>query len=284
MAIRGIAEYFEKIRERAAGERAPEPEADAPACSTCRGIDFVVSSGIPLSDPGFGKAVPCPECDPAPQKAVADRRLERLLQSLPEKYREYSWDTTLDHPDLDMKQQQLYSGIITRVRNWGLEGYREKPWLVLSGGLGIGKTRLAVQSLMDLGKVGMPCEFIKVPELLSKLRQGFKDWSTDSLIEKYKNVEVLLLDDLGAENQTDWASETLFKIFDYRHDSRRLTIVTINVSATELPRRVADRLFDRKQSLVVLGNFPSFRSGIRWPDNGRRFSPATNQRGHGKTS
>jgi DNA replication protein DnaC len=57
-----------------------------------------------------------------------------------------------------------------------------------------------------------------------------------------------LLDDLGAENDTEWAVEKLTRLVDYRHRNRKLLVVATNLSADEtgekLTPRVADRVFD----------------------------------------
>jgi hypothetical protein len=50
----------------------------------------------------------------------------------------------------------------------------------------------------------------------------------DELFDKVREAGVLVLDDLGAENATAWATEKLFQIINYRYNYRMPTVITTN--------------------------------------------------------
>jgi DNA replication protein DnaC len=55
------------------------------------------------------------------------------------------------------------------------------------------------------------------------------------------NVDVLLLDDLGAWRMTDWMNDTLFYILNMRYLERRATLITTNYPESGKPEKEIDR-------------------------------------------
>ena len=99
--------------------------------------------------------------------------------------------------------------------------FRSKPWLVLHGTTGVGKTHLAVAIANNLIEVGSPVTFWSVSELLDRLRKTYSRGDESdfyTLFEAVRNAEILILDDLGQQNMTDWALEKIYQLISYRHD------------------------------------------------------------------
>ena len=70
---------------------------------------------------------------------------------------------------------------------------------------------------------GRTCAFIGSSTLIDHLRTLLIDDNAlfNEEINKYKNVEVLIIDDLGGEKTTVWArDEVLFSIIDYRSKTK----------------------------------------------------------------
>lgn len=134
--------------------------------------------------------------------------------------------------------------------------------LFICGSVGSGKTIYAAALLMEAFKQDytnaltldhhdvplFPTRmFITVPELLMKIRGAFNkpkhstiqdtnevSWSEEDIIDQYSNIEMLVLDDLGAEKQSEWALQTLYLIINKRYENLRPTIITSNMSLDEL--------------------------------------------------
>ena len=91
--------------------------------------------------------------------------------------------------------------------------------------------------------------FSAVPDLLDHLRSTFAPQSEvvyDELFSLMRGAELLVLDDLGTQNPTPWASEKLFQLLNYRYQQRLPTVITANDQGLEnLDERLRSRLGDR---------------------------------------
>jgi DNA replication protein DnaC len=89
--------------------------------------------------------------------------------------------------------------------------------------------------------------FVVVPELLAKIRASFKstDETPDDIIRTAKKAPLLVLDDLGAENSTDWVLEQLFLVINHRYEYMLPTIITTNCNGRELEQRIGRRILSR---------------------------------------
>ncbi len=104
--------------------------------------------------------------------------------------------------------------------------------LVFSGGTGRGKTHLAVAVLRELAEVhGARGQFWDYHELMREIRNSYDPGTAlteYSLLEPIIDLDVILLDDLGAWKITDWMTDTLFYILNRRYLARRPTLITTN--------------------------------------------------------
>ena len=122
---------------------------------------------------------------------------------------------------------------------------------LLAGPPGTGKTHLAVAAMHEYGL--SRSFFWKVPEFLDWLRTmaygNDTGWSIDALTKGYRTGEALVVfDDLGTENGTDWAHEQLYRVLDSRYEYELPTIITTNQPRARLDARLLSR-FD--EGLVV---------------------------------
>jgi DNA replication protein DnaC len=81
-----------------------------------------------------------------------------------------------------------------------------------------------------------------------ELRDSFREKAERSereIIEHYSNVQLLVLDDLGAEKTSDFALQSLYIIIDKRYSEMRHTIITSNLSVDEIAGKVGDRIASR---------------------------------------
>ncbi len=104
-----------------------------------------------------------------------------------------------------------------------------KPWLLLHGSTGVGKTHLAVAIANELLKRDASVTFWSVPELLDSFRQTYSNSDQSAffkLFDPVRECEMLILDDFAAPQMTDWALEKLYQIVTYRHDRRLPTVIT----------------------------------------------------------
>lgn len=144
------------------------------------------------------------------------------------------------------------------------------PILVLQGPHGTGKSHLLEAIGRDMLEQGYLVKYVFVPDWLAMLKSTFDNKSEeqyDSIFDSYKNVEVLLFDDLGRERVTDWTKGEVIRIIDHRHRNGMLTVVTTNddeyKTVSKQAEGLADRLFDMGTGIVrvVPNTGKSYRTG-----------------------
>lgn len=120
--------------------------------------------------------------------------------------------------------------------------------LLFQGGVGGGKTFLAAACANALIDCGREVKFIVVPDFLDQIRESFQQSSElneSDLMQAVKTAPVLILDDLGAHNYTDWSVKTIFAILNYRVNYEKPTIVTTNLERQQLEELLGSRIFSR---------------------------------------
>ncbi len=117
--------------------------------------------------------------------------------------------------------------------------------LLFLGACGVGKTHLAAAiANKQIGK--MPTLFISCPDFLFELREGInKKGKPSHLFDLARRVQLLILDDIGAEKSSEWVQETLFVLINYRYEQMLPTILTSNCSLKELEEKVGERITSR---------------------------------------
>jgi DNA replication protein DnaC len=79
-----------------------------------------------------------------------------------------------------------------------------------------------------------------VPSFLASIKASFSKQSSgdpDQILSWHKQADLLLLDDLGAERETEWAIETLYLLIDHRVKHELPTIITTNLTISEFVKR-----------------------------------------------
>jgi DNA replication protein DnaC len=142
--------------------------------------------------------------------------------------------------------------------------YAREPngWLVLKGGYGCGKTHLAAAIANYRLELGHPVLFVNTPDLLDHLRAAYSpnsDTSYDERFEQVRSAQLLILDDLGTQSNTEWAQEKLYQIFNYRYNARLPTVVTTNIELESVEVRIRSRMVDPSLVEVVHISAPDFR-------------------------
>jgi DNA replication protein DnaC len=133
--------------------------------------------------------------------------------------------------------------------------FAEHPsgWLYLAGPTGVGKTHLAAAIVSESIAQGRDVLYRFVPDLLDDLRRSYGPAggkSFDHTFSQVRDVDVLVLDDLGAEASTVWAEEKLYQLIVHRHDSILPTVFTSR-TALETIGEFESRITTRYSEAIV---------------------------------
>lgn len=112
--------------------------------------------------------------------------------------------------------------------------YKDMKGLYLHGTFGSGKSYLIYALLNELNiNKKVDFEALYFPDLLKNLKE---DWdSYGEKMERYASVPILLLDDIGAEQVSEWGrDEVLGTILQKRMNNHLTTFLTSNLSIEEL--------------------------------------------------
>ena len=122
---------------------------------------------------------------------------------------------------------------------------------VLRGEPGAGKTHLAVAILREVvwsDREPKPTAlFLNVPDWLNALRESYGDGEPPPNPSGY---DLVVLDDLGAEDWSSWARDRIYNLVNQREQQRRLVIVTTNHEWQELAGRVGGPTASRLRRLT----------------------------------
>lgn len=143
---------------------------------------------------------------------------------------------------------KLHAEITKYMNNWKAmkqNGYGFYLW----GNVGAGKTHAAIVLANELMEREMvEVLFLNMPEAITRVKNTFDSEikSEDSkLFERMKEMELLVLDDVGVEKYSDWMADQMYQIIDHRWKNRKPMIITSNLSLEDLGKTYKPQIASR---------------------------------------
>lgn len=177
-------------------------------------------------------------------------RLDRLKQySMMDSHFE---QCTFENFKVDKHNEKLYRLALNYCERW-TEMKKQNMGFLFYGAPGTGKTYLAfcIANYL-LGKL-VPVIAISSIGILNKIKQTYNSYGKEGeseVILSLKNASLLVIDDLGAENDTAWTKEKLYEIIDSRYRDGKPMICTTNLTREQLRDKLTgedgvSRTYDR---------------------------------------
>jgi len=221
---------------------------DIPKCSICDGKGWVTPD-VSIEHPDFGSHYPC-ICRESTKKITT---LKRLM--------EYSNLTNLSHYTFETldpkgKNSKNNSNVFQTAFQESFEfALNPSSWLLINGPHGTGKTHLAAAIANQCIISGTPVFFIHNTDLLERLRQPtFSD--TDSyvrlnIIDHVKAAPVLILDGFSSSLSSNWVTDKLLLILNYRANLKMPTVITTTDSREKLHPFIKSRVANDNLGKII---------------------------------
>lgn len=131
--------------------------------------------------------------------------------------------------------------------------------LIFYGNIGTGKSYCAAAIANRLIEKGFSCRMINAATLLSDMQSSQdRSYYISSLL---RHRDLLIIDDIGAERDSTFASEIMFSVIDAVYNSRTVLVCTTNLQLEELKnpadiryQRIYDRIREKCQPILFSGS------------------------------
>jgi DNA replication protein DnaC len=213
--------------------------ADTCSFGLCDGTGFVVDEATRV-------AQPC-RCRPG---RIERHRARSLSAVIPRRYS----GTSFDRPpvtDMPAPQVQVVRRFVRDI-DANLDAGRG---LWFYGSVGTGKTTLAMLVSRSALDAGRSVAIYSLPRLLAEIRATFESDSEGSYVDfldRLAAVDLLHVDDVGAERTSDWVLEQLYAIVNARYEDERSVIITTNLERDALVEQIKERTVSRLEEMCTL--------------------------------
>ena len=188
------------------------------------------------------------ECECRAQRLKRGRN-RGVASVIPPRYRGVSFDRP---PVSDMARDLETKAAVTEVRRYVDELDQRLDagrGLWLFGDTGTGKTTLAMLVSKAALAAGHSVAIYSLPKLLARIRRTYdSEPGGDSYLaffERLTSVDLLHIDDLGAEKRSDWVLEQLYALINERYEAQRSVLVTTNLPHDQLEEQIGARTVSR---------------------------------------
>lgn len=216
----------------------------------------------------------CPSCKQDREVAEAERHRAAVAQreaqareeaighaAIPVRFRSRDFDGFV--ADTPEKQRALS---VVRDFAFGFDEYSKKGrGLVLSGLPGTGKSHLAAAAMLHVIKPRLWVQYVTCMALIRAVRETWRrdaEKSERQVLANFgRDIDLLVIDEVGVQYGTDGEQTILFEILDRRYSEMRPSILITNQDKAGFKSYVGDRVFDRLGETCswVSFDWPSYR-------------------------
>lgn len=180
---------------------------------------------------------------------------------------------TIDSFSVTAENKRSFEVATDYIKNFR-EYFTQGKGLYLEGSCGTGKTHLAIAIALAIINTGVPVICKTSIDILGDIKRCYErnsEVTEEEVLEAYKTVDLLIIDDLGKEQVTEWSVPVLYSILNERYEALLPTIITTNYNTTALAEKLSVR-GDTETATAIISRFveSSKRVTMAWADYRRK--------------
>lgn len=224
-----------------------------PVCKYC-GKEYIENKDIPANFPEFIREAmryrPACNCEEKQEKKRREEQeKERQRQCLMNKVKRYKdisvidkkfLDSRFDNADMADKHMAMAKKYAENFIKYGTA----EGGILLYGGVGTGKTYATACICNELMSNGKTVLVMNLGLYYLKLRREWAEAEND-VLNYVKTCDLLVIDDLGTENVSEFTKEKIFNLIDTRYRANKPMLITTNLTPDEIREKLGSRIADR---------------------------------------
>lgn len=207
----------------------------------------------------------------AEEQELRKQKIESILGKSGIKKRYLS--RTIDSFFVTAENKKSFEVATDYIKNFR-EYFTQGKGLYLEGPCGTGKTHLAIAIALAIINTGVPVICKTSIDILGDIKRCYErnsEVTEEEVLEAYKTVDLLIIDDLGKEQVTEWSVPVLYSILNERYEALLPTIITTNYNTTALAEKLSAK-GDAETATAIISRFveSSKRVTMSWADYRRK--------------
>lgn len=207
----------------------------------------------------------------AEEQELRKQKIESILGKSGIKKRYLS--RTIDSFSVTAENKRSFEVATDYIKNFR-EYFTQGKGLYLEGPCGTGKTHLAIAIALAIINTGVPVICKTSIDILGDIKRCYErnsEVTEEEVLEAYKSVDLLIIDDLGKEQTTEWSVPVLYSILNERYEALLPTIITTNYNTSALAEKLSAK-GDTETAAAIISRFVESykRVTMAWADYRRK--------------
>lgn len=158
----------------------------------------------------------------------------------------------------DGRDAEIMTRILGYCKKYALNFSKNSESLFMCGETGLGKTHLSLSIAKEVIAKGYNVAYDSIINYLNEIEKEHYGKSDKNTLGMITSVDLLILDDLGAEMKTPFNHSTVYNIINTRINRNLPTIISSNLTTDDVSERyddrIASRIFGEYTYLRFVGN------------------------------
>ena len=181
------------------------------------------------------------------QKEIEDKENQALISrienaNIPEKYKGATVHGWIATGDAMMEARAKCVAYVKSLPE------KKSSTLILCGGVGTGKTHLAIAMLLAIIRSGKKGLYTSVMRMVRDVRSGYSrdsKYTEQDKIDYYSRIDMLVIDEIGVQFGTEAEKMLLFEILNGRYELDRPAVLLSNKSLEVVTDYLGEAVMDR---------------------------------------